>query len=54
MSGARWIKAVALLGLLYAAAARDEFLWVIESGIDYESSLAFAESHLDEVMPALE
>jgi len=36
------------------AAARDEFLWVMESGIDYEGSLAFAETHLDEVMLALE
>ena len=36
------------------AAARDEFVWVIESGIDYEGSLTFAETHLDEVMLALE
>jgi tetratricopeptide (TPR) repeat protein len=36
------------------AAARDEFLWVINSGIDYEDSLAFAETHLDEVMLATE
>jgi len=35
-------------------AARDEFLCVMESGIDYEGSLAFAESHFDEVMLALE
>jgi hypothetical protein len=35
-------------------AARDEFLWVINSGIDYEGSLGFAESHFDEVMLALE
>jgi hypothetical protein len=35
-------------------AARDEFLWVMESGIDYEGSLAFAEAHFDEVMLALE
>jgi tetratricopeptide (TPR) repeat protein len=35
-------------------AARDEFLLVMESGIDYENSLAFAEEHFDEVMLALE
>jgi hypothetical protein len=35
-------------------AARDEFLWVMESGVDYEGSLAFAEARLDEVMLALE
>jgi hypothetical protein len=35
-------------------AARDEFLWVMASGIDYDGSLAFAETHLDEVMLALE
>jgi hypothetical protein len=35
-------------------AARDEFLRVMESGIDYEGSLAFAEAHLDEVMLSLE
>jgi len=35
-------------------AARDEFMWVVESGIDYEGSLAFAEAHLDEVMLAQE
>jgi transglutaminase-like putative cysteine protease len=35
-------------------AARDEFLWVMESGIDYEGSLAFAEEHYDEVMLKLE
>jgi len=36
------------------AAARDEFLRVMASGINYEGSLAFAEEHLDEVMLALE
>ncbi|NIT36452.1 MAG: tetratricopeptide repeat protein [candidate division Zixibacteria bacterium] len=35
-------------------AARDEFLGVMASGIDYEGSLAFAEEHFDEVMLALE
>jgi hypothetical protein len=35
-------------------AARDEFLRVMASGINYEGSLAFAEEHLDEVMLALE
>ena len=35
-------------------AARDEFLGVMESGIDYEGSLAFAEAHFDEVMLTLE
>ncbi len=35
-------------------AARDEFLWVMASGIDFEGSLAFAERHFDEVMLALE
>ncbi|HUV85759.1 MAG TPA: transglutaminase domain-containing protein [bacterium] len=35
-------------------AARDEYLWVMDSGIDYEGSLAFAEEHFDEVMLALE
>jgi len=48
-----------LLGVCYQKkgdleAARDEFLRVMESGIDYEGSLAFAETHLDEVMLALE
>jgi len=36
------------------AAARDEFLWVINSGVDYQDSLAFAETHMDQVMLALE
>ena len=35
-------------------AARDEFLWVMESGIDYEGSLTFAEEHFDEATLALE
>jgi tetratricopeptide (TPR) repeat protein len=48
-----------LLGVCYQKkgdleAARHEFLRVMESGIDYEDSLAFAESHLDEVMLAME
>lgn len=34
--------------------ARDEFLWVMASGIDYEGSLAFAEEHYDEVTLTLE
>ena len=48
-----------LLGVCYQKkgdleAARREFIQVIESGIDYEGSLTFAETHLDEVMLALE
>ena len=48
-----------LLGVCYQKkgdleAARDEFLRVMESGIDYEGSLDFAEAHLEEVMLALE
>jgi tetratricopeptide (TPR) repeat protein len=35
-------------------AARDEYLWVMESGVDFEGSLAFAEEHFDEVMLELE
>jgi hypothetical protein len=48
-----------LLGVCYQkkgdlAAARREFIQVIESGIDYEGSLTFAEEHLDEITLALE
>jgi hypothetical protein len=48
-----------LLGVCYQKkgdleAARDEFLRVMASGIDYEGSLDFAEVHLEEVMLALE
>jgi tetratricopeptide (TPR) repeat protein len=48
-----------LLGVCYQKkgdleAARREFIQVIESGIDYEGSLAFAEEHLDEITLALE
>jgi hypothetical protein len=47
------------LGVCYlkrgdAEAARDEFLSVMETGIDYEGSLAFAEKHYDEAVLALE
>jgi transglutaminase-like putative cysteine protease len=35
-------------------AARDEYLWVMESGVDFEGSLAFAEERFDEVMLELE
>ncbi|NIT36451.1 MAG: hypothetical protein GTN49_08110 [candidate division Zixibacteria bacterium] len=48
-----------LLGVCYQKkgdleAARDEFLRVMESGIDYEGSLDFAEARLEEVMLELE
>ena len=48
-----------LLGVCYQKkgdleAARREFMRVIESGIDYEDMLTFAETHLDEVTLALE
>lgn len=53
------VQAHQYLGVCYQKkgeleAARDEFLWVMERGIDYEGSLAFAEEHFDEVMLALE
>jgi hypothetical protein len=35
-------------------AARDEFLKVMDSGVDYEGSLAFAETHYDEVILKLQ
>jgi len=53
------VQAHQYLGVCYQKkgdleAARDEFLKVMESGVDYEGSLAFAEAHYDEVMLALE
>jgi tetratricopeptide (TPR) repeat protein len=53
------VQARQYLGVCYQKkgeleAARDEFLWVMERGIDYEGSLTFAEERLDEVMLALE
>jgi hypothetical protein len=53
------VQAHNYLGVCYQmkgdlASARDEFLAVLASGVDYEGSLAFAEDHLDEVTLALE